>query len=225
MAGSSEPAAVIFDLDGVLIDSEVVWDDARRELVEETGGSWREDAQRAMMGMSSREWSRYMADELGVPMSAEAISAAVVERLERHYRERLPLIRGAREAVIALASHWPLAIASSANRSIIALVLKLADLGDCFAASISSEEVAHGKPAPDVYLAAAERISRDPRSCAAVEDSANGIRAAASAGMGVIAIPNAMFAPDDGALAIADVVLPSITALDPGVVEALPRRR
>ena len=117
---------MIFDLDGVLIDSETAWNDARRELVQESGGSWRDDAQRAMMGMSSVEWSRYMHDQLGVPMSAEAISAEVVKRLERLYRERLPLLPGAREAVSSLASRWPLAIASSANRSIIELVLELA---------------------------------------------------------------------------------------------------
>ncbi len=217
----SGPAAVIFDLDGVLIDSETVWNDARRGLVEESGGEWRDDAQRAMMGMSSLEWSRYMRDELRVPMSAEAISAEVAERLERIYRERLPLLPGARQAVISLASRWPLAIASSANHSIIELALALAALSDCFQAAVSSEEVAHGKPAPDVYLEAARRISRDPVSCAAVEDSANGLRAAAAAGMGVIAIPNRAFPPGHGALAHADVVLESITALTPAVVEGL----
>lgn len=217
----SEPAAVIFDLDGVLIDSEGVWNDARRELVEQRGGTWRADAQRAMMGMSSIEWSRYMRDALGVPMSPEAISAAVVERLERLYRERLPLIPGAREAVISLASHWRLAIASSANRPVIALVLDLAGLTDCFQAAASSEEVAHGKPAPDVYLEAARRISAEPGSCAAVEDSANGIRAAAAAGMRVIAIPNRAFPPGREALASADVVLTSINALNASLVAAL----
>jgi HAD superfamily hydrolase (TIGR01509 family) len=219
----SGPEAVIFDLDGVLIDSEGVWNDARRSLVEESGGTWRDDAQRAMMGMSSLEWSRYMRDELEVPMSAEAISAEVAERLERLYRERLPLLPGAREAVVALASRWPLAIASSANRPIIDLALELAALSDCFQAAVSSEEVAHGKPAPDVYLEAARRISREPQSCAAVEDSANGLRAAAAAGMGVIAIPNRAFPPEQEALEHADVVLGSITALTPQVVEGLDR--
>ncbi len=217
----SGPEAVIFDLDGVLIDSETVWNDARRELVEESGGSWSEDAQRAMMGMSSVEWSRYMREQLAVPLSAEAISAEVAGRLERLYRKRLPLLPGAREAVRSLASRWPLAIASSANRSIIALVLELACLSDCFRASVSSEEVAHGKPAPDVYLEAARRISREPGRCAAVEDSANGLRAAAAAGMSVIAIPNRAFPPGDEALAKADVVLDSIEALTPAVVGAL----
>jgi HAD superfamily hydrolase (TIGR01509 family) len=217
----SGPSAVIFDLDGVLLDSEGAWNEARKELVEGNGGIWRGGAQRAMMGMSSAEWSRYIGEELGVPMSAEAISAAVVERLERLYRRRLPLLPGACEAVTSIASRWPVAIASSANPSIIALALALAGLTRCFRAVVSSEEVAHGKPAPDVYLEAARRLSLEPASCAAVEDSSNGLRAAASAGMTVIAIPNRAFPPEDDALASADVVLGSIKALDPEVVAAL----
>jgi len=215
------PAAVIFDLDGVLVDSEVVWDDARKELALQTGGTWREDAQRAMMGMSSAEWSRYMREQLRVPLSAEEISARVVERVEHLYREHLPLIGGAREAVVSLAGQWPLAIASSANRSIIDLVLGLADLADCFGATVSSEEVHHGKPAPDVYLEAARRIPCDPASCVVVEDSANGLRAGAAAGMRVIAIPNRAFPPEEDALESADVVLDSIEQLRPEVVAAL----
>jgi HAD superfamily hydrolase (TIGR01509 family) len=221
----SVPAAVIFDLDGVLIDSEVAWNDARRALVQETGGRWREDAQRTMMGMSSLEWSRYMHEALGVPMSAEAISAAVVERVQRLYRERLPLLPGAREAVTSLASRWPLAIASSANRAIIAQVLELAGFAGCFQAAVSSEEVAHGKPAPDVYLEAARRLSREPASCAAVEDSANGIRAAGRAGMSVIAIPNRAFPPEREVLAGAAGGLASIEALDPEGVSTLGDRQ
>jgi HAD superfamily hydrolase (TIGR01509 family) len=212
---------VIFDLDGVLMDSEPLWNDARRGLVEKSGGSWREEAVRAMMGMSSLEWSVYMREELGVPMSAEAISAAVIERVEQLYRERLPLIPGAPRAVNSLASRWPLAVASSANRSIIALALQLANLTDCFQAVVSSEEVARGKPAPDVYLEAARRLSREPASCAAVEDSTNGLRAAAAAGMRVIAVPNAAFSPEAEALALADVVLPSIAELNARVVAGL----
>jgi HAD superfamily hydrolase (TIGR01509 family) len=217
------PGAVIFDLDGVLIESEVVWNEARRDLVEKAGGTWLADAQQAMMGMSSVEWSRYMHDDLGVRLSPEEISARVVGSVERLYRERLPLIPGAREAVTALAARWPLGIASSANRQIIALVLELADLADCFAVSVSSEEVGRGKPAPDVYLEAARRIAHEPPSCAAVEDSANGIRAAANAGMSVIAVPNRAFPPAADALARADVVLSSIEDLDVEVVVAIGR--
>ncbi len=214
-------AAVTFDLDGVLVDSEVAWNDARRELVEASGGAWRDDAQRAMMGMSSAEWSRYMAEELHVPMSAEEISIAVVERLRRLYDEHLPLLPGAREAVVSLASHWPLAIASSANREIIALVLERAGLTESFGVVVSSEEVPRGKPAPDVYLEAARRMAVEPADCAVVEDSTNGIRAGAAAGMKVIAIPNRAFPPDEQALALAAIVLASIEALDPGVIGAL----
>jgi HAD superfamily hydrolase (TIGR01509 family) len=215
------PAAVIFDLDGVLVDSEAAWNDARRKVAEESGGTWRADAQRAMMGMSSLEWARYMREQLGVPLSEEEISRAVATRLERLYRTRLPLIAGAREAATALALRWPLALASSANRPIIELVLELAGLSDRFQAVVSSEEVAHGKPAPDVYLEAARRIGCEPARCAAVEDSANGLRAAAAAGMRVIAIPNTDFPPPQALLSAADVVLASIEALEPGVVEKL----
>jgi HAD superfamily hydrolase (TIGR01509 family) len=217
------PAAVILDLDGVLIDSEAVWDEARRELAERSGGTWRPDSQRAMMGMSSTEWSRYMHEDLGVPMSAAEISTAVTADLERRYREGVPLIPGAREAVIGLAARWPLGLASSANRPIIDLVLGEADLARYFQATVSSEEVARGKPAPDVYLEAAAGLSVDPADCAAVEDSANGLRAAAAAGMRVVAIPNREFPPDPEALALADLELGSIEELTPEAVGGLSR--
>jgi HAD superfamily hydrolase (TIGR01509 family) len=212
---------VIFDLDGVIVDSEGAWNDARRELTEQSGGTWRADAQRAMMGMSSLEWSRYMHDELGVAMPPDEISDAVVARLERHYEEQLPLIPGAREAVLQLAEGWPLALASSANPSIISLVLERSGLGASFEATVSSEEVAQGKPAPDVYLEAARRLPADPALCAAVEDSSNGLRSAAAAGMAVVAIPNREFPPSEDALALADTVLGSIEELTPAVVARL----
>ncbi len=208
-------AAVVFDLDGVLVDSEQLWDSARRQLVAERGGSWRDDATTAMMGMSSLEWSRYMHDELHVDLEPEEISAAVVERLERLYREQLPLLPGAREAVKRLAENWPLGLASSANRKIIDVVLELAELGGYFAATVSSEEVPRGKPAPDVYLEAARRLGAPAMECAAVEDSSNGLRAAAAAGMTVIALPNPAFPPDVDALRLAAVVLASLDELRP----------
>ena len=213
--------AVVFDLDGVLVDSETVWNDVRHELTEETGGTWRAEAQRAMMGMSSPEWSRYMRVELGVPMEDAEISDLVVERIQERYRHGVPLIGGAREAVEALAAHWPLGLASSANRPIIELVLTETGLADHFRATVSSEEVPNGKPAPDVYLEAARRLEVPADDCAAVEDSSNGLRSAAGASMSVIAIPNRDFPPDPEALALADVVLDSIRQLGPEVVERL----
>ena len=206
-------AAVIFDLDGVLVDSEQLWDDARRELVRERGGTWRPDATRAMMGMSSLEWSRYMHDELRVDMAPAEISTGVVERLERLYRERLPLYPGAVETVAAVAERHRLGLASSANREIIDLVLELAGLRQFFEATASSEEVPRGKPAPDVDLEAARRLRVSPERCAAVEDSANGIRSAAAAGMKVVAIPHREFPPDDEALGLTAGVLGSLFEL------------
>jgi HAD superfamily hydrolase (TIGR01509 family) len=207
--------AVVFDLDGVLVDSEQLWDRARRELVEERGGVWHDDATRAMMGMSSLEWSRYLHDELQVDLEPAEISAAVVAKLEQLYREQLPLLSGARAAVLALAQRWPLGLASSANREVIDLVLELAELEDLFAATVSSEEVPRGKPAPDVYLEAARRLGVAPTDCAAVEDSTNGLRAAAAAGMRIIALPNRAFPPAEDALQLADVVIGSLDELRP----------
>ena len=215
----SDIEAVVFDLDGVIVDSEHVWDAAREALARERGGRWHEGAQQDMMGMSSVEWSRYMHDVIGLEDPPEEISAEVVRRLEGSYREELPLIEGAAVAVARLAGRWPLGVASSSNRRIIDLVLELADLDRFFRATVSSEEVPRGKPAPDVYLEAARRLGADPRKCAAVEDSHNGILSARAAGMRVVAIPNTRYPPGEEALAAADVVIRSITELTPGIVE------
>lgn len=212
--------AVVFDLDGVLLDSEEIWDAAREQLVAERGGRWHDRAQRDMMGMSSREWSRYMHDELGLREPPEEISAEVVRRLEALYRERLPLLPGARDAVERLSVTWPLGLASSSNRPIIDLVLELARLSAYFAVTVSSEEVARGKPAPDAYLEAAARLGVSPQRCAAVEDSRNGIRSARAAGMRVIAIPNRAFPPGEEDLLLASAVLESLEQLTPEVVTA-----
>jgi HAD superfamily hydrolase (TIGR01509 family) len=178
------------------------------------------------MGMSSVEWSRYMHDVIGLKDPPEEISAEVVRHLEATYREELPLIDGATEAVARLAERWPLAVASSSNRPIIDLVLELSGLDRFFLATVSSEEVPRGKPAPDVYLEAARRLGADPERSAAVEDSRNGILSASAAGMRVVAIPNTRFPPDEEALAATDIVLYSIDDLTPDVVEGdEPRRR
>jgi HAD superfamily hydrolase (TIGR01509 family) len=210
--------AVIFDLDGVILETEEIWDEVRGRYVLEHGGRYDAAAQRAMMGMSSPEWSRFLSEELGVPGSPEEISADIVRLLEARYRERLPLVPGAPEAIRRLAARWPLGLASSSNRPLIDAALELSGLAPFFRATVSSEEVAHGKPAPDVYLEAARRLGVDPAACAAVEDSHNGIRSAKAAGMRVLAIPNPSYPPDEEALAEADVVLPSIDELTPEAV-------
>jgi HAD superfamily hydrolase (TIGR01509 family) len=207
--------AVIFDLDGVLLDSEQLWDEAREQLARERGGRWHENAQRDMMGMSSHEWSRYMHDVIGLPEPPEEINREVVDRMARLYRERLPVVPGTREAVERLAARWRLGLASSSNRELIDLALELMGVAHLFEATVSSEEVPSGKPAPDVYLEAARRLGVDPAHTAAIEDSENGIRSAKAAGMRVIAIPNEHFPPGEKALALADVVLDSLDELIP----------
>jgi HAD superfamily hydrolase (TIGR01509 family) len=211
--------AVVFDMDGVIVDSEQVWDEVRERYVRELGGTYTESATRDMMGMSSVEWSRYMADVLGVPGTPEEINAAIVERMLRQYGEAPPLIPGAVDAVRRCAALWPLAVASSSNPELIEVVLDATGLHDVIPVVVSSQEVARGKPAPDVYLEAARRLGVDPNTCAAVEDSHNGIRSAKAAGMRVIAIPNPHFPPDAEALAHADVVLHSIDELTPEVID------
>jgi HAD superfamily hydrolase (TIGR01509 family) len=213
--------AVVFDLDGVIVDSEQVWDAVREQYTRESGGTYSESATRDMMGMSSLEWSRYMHEVLGVPGTPEEINAAVVARMLQRYGEELPLIPGAVEAVRRCAERWPLAIASSSNPELIDVVLDESGLRDVISVAVSSQDVARGKPAPDVYLEAARRLGVDPRRCAAVEDSHNGILSAKAAGMRVIAIPNPHFPPAADALAEADVVLRSIEELTPDVIDGL----
>ncbi len=213
--------AVFFDLDGVLIDSEGVWDAARRAVVMEAGGHWRASATRAMMGMSAAEWSQYLRDELGVPLDATEINERVVARLLAGYQQQLPLLPGAVSAVRRLAARWPLGLASASNREVIDAVLAASGLADSFAVTVSGDEVAHGKPAPDIYLAAARNLGVAPASAAAVEDSSNGLRAAAAAGMLVVAIPNQTFPPSADALALATLVFGSLDELTSAAIDSV----
>jgi HAD superfamily hydrolase (TIGR01509 family) len=214
--------AVVFDLDGVLLESEEVWDSVREVYVRERGGRYDTEVQRAMMGMSSTEWSRYLHEVAGVPDEPEEINAEVVRRMLAAYGERLPLVPGAVEVVRGLAARFPLGLASSSNRELIDRALDVSGLAGCFAATVSSEEVARGKPAPDVYLEAARRLDVAPDRCAAVEDSHGGIRSAKSAGMRVVAIPNPTYPPDEEALAQADAVIDSLDELTPELLAGAP---
>jgi len=213
------PDAVIFDLDGVLMDSEQRWNEAKQALVLETGGRWREEAPTAMMGMSSPEWSAYLRDELAVPLDADAINRDIVRRMRDGYHRELPLLPGAGEAVRALAQRWPLGLASSANREVIDLVLDLAGFADAFRVTVSSEEVSRGKPAPDVYLKAASELGAAPARCVAIEDSSSGLRAAAAAKMTVIAVPNPHYPPDPDAVALAAATVSVVGEITPELVE------
>ena len=213
------PAAVIFDLDGVLMDSEQLWNASKEALVRETGGRWKDEAPTVMMGMSSPEWAAYLRDDLGVPMDMDAINRDVVRRMEDGYRAELPLLPGAKEAVRSLSERWPLGLASSSNREIIDLVLELAGFADAFRVTVSSEEVERGKPAPDVYLATAEKLRVDPGQCVAIEDSSNGLRSAHAAGMAVIAVPNPHYPPAYDALELAAATVEVVGEVTPDLVE------
>jgi HAD superfamily hydrolase (TIGR01509 family) len=213
--------AVIFDLDGVILDSEQVWDRARREVVDEHGGHWVEAATASMQGMSSPEWSRYLHDDLGVRLSPEQISELVTAKVLASYEKELPVIPGAVEAVWRIHRRWPLGLASSAGRPVIDRVLSDLALLEAFAALVSSEEVARGKPAPDVYIEVVRRLGLPAEDCAAVEDSTNGIGSAIAAGLRVVAIPNPHYPPTDGALGRAQLVLKNISDLTVGSIEEL----
>ena len=207
--------AIVFDMDGVLVDTEQLWDEVREELTTEWGGRYTPEAQEAMMGMSSLEWSRYLHETVGLRAPPEAINAEVVRRMLARYEVDLPVVPGAVEAVRRLDGEgFKLAVASSSNRELIDAVLRRIELAALFEATVSSEEVDRGKPAPDVYVEAARRLDVPPEKCAAIEDSASGIRAARAAGMRVVAYPNRHYAPSADVLASADAVIASLDALE-----------
>ena len=207
--------AVIFDLDGVLVDSERIWDEVRRAVVAEHGGTWREEATRAQQGMSTPEWARYLVEELGAQLSPPEIATLVVKRMAARYAAEPPLIPGAVDVVRQVSARWPVAIASSSPVILIKGFLDVTGLP--VGAAVSSEQVGAGKPAPDVYLRAAELLGVAPSDCAAVEDTTNGLRSALAAGMAVYAVPNPHFPPDPEVLKEATAVVEKITDL-PGAL-------
>jgi HAD superfamily hydrolase (TIGR01509 family) len=212
---------VIFDLDGVLLETEQEWNDVRREFAGMHGGHWDEHDQPAVMGANSMQWAEYMHEQNGVDLPPKEIYDGVVEALRARYARHLPLIPGAREAVIGLAAAFRLGVASSSPLELIEYSLELAGLRQYFGAVVSSDEVSIGKPAPDVYLEACIRLSTTPQRAAAIEDSSNGLRAAATAGLAVIAVPNPAFPPSPDALALADVILGSVRDVTGDIILAI----
>jgi HAD superfamily hydrolase (TIGR01509 family) len=216
---------VVFDLDGVLVDSEELWDRIRRGLAADAGRPWPAGATLAMQGMSTREWSAYLAGILGVPGSGNALATTVIDRLAALYERRLPLLPGAVEAVHRLGARWPLGLASSSPRRLIDTVLPAAGLSGAFGVTVSTEEVDAGKPSPDVYLAAVARLRVAPDRAVAIEDSTNGLRSAAAAGLAVVAVPRPAFPPADDALALAGARVDHLADLTPELVESVAARR
>ena len=219
MAGDVQ--AVVFDLDGVLLDSEQLWDAVRRGLASEAGRPWPAEATRAMQGMSTAEWSAYLTDAVGIPGDPEDVAATVINRLVARYDVRLPLLPGAVEVVERLAQCWPLGLASSSPRRLIDTVLAAAGLAQWFRVSVSTEEVAAGKPSPAVYQTVVRRLGVGALRAVAIEDSSNGLRSAAAAGLGVLAVPHPAFPPEADALALADVVVDSLNDITPDLVASI----
>ena len=205
--------AVIFDLDGVIVDSEPVWERVRRAYVAAHGGQWLPDSQHRLMGMSTGEWASYLSAELGVDRSPEQVAEDVVTEMAQRYAERVPLIDDADQVVRQFAERWPLGLASSSPPRLIEATLNATGLAAAFQVTLSTERVDRGKPAPDVYLAVARRLGANPARCIAVEDSANGVRSAAAAEMTVIAVPHGSYPLDPEAQGLAALVLPAISAL------------
>lgn len=215
--------AVVFDLDGVLVASEELWDEVRRGLAAEAGRPWPSDATRAMQGMSTAEWSAYLVDVVGLPGRPQEVATIVIDRMAARYREQLPLLPGAREVVRRLGNRWPLGLASSSPRRLIDAVLESAGLADQFVVSVSTEEVGAGKPSPEVYLNVVQKLGVTPGRTVAIEDSSSGIRSAKQAGLRLIAIPNAGYPPAEDALALADLVVHSLDDIDPQLVTSVGR--
>jgi len=213
--------AVIFDLDGVLIDSEGRWDEIRRRLAQEAGRPWPAEATRAMQGMSTSEWSGYLVSRVGLPGTAERVAEQVIAAMAELYARDVPLIPGAVEAVQRLAARWPLGLASSSPRTLIDAVLAASGLDGQFQVTVSTEEVAAGKPSPVVYSRVVGLLGVDPAQTVAVEDSSNGLRSASAAGLIVLAVPHDAFPPADDALALAAVTLGSLDDLTPELVDSL----
>jgi beta-phosphoglucomutase-like phosphatase (HAD superfamily) len=216
-AGRSGPIeAVLFDLDGVIVDSEPWWNAVRVEWATKLGLPWTEADNRACMGRNSRAWAAVMQERMHLDLSLPEIVKIVVDALvERYAREPVPRVPGAVEAVERIAETIPSAVASSAHPAVIAAALDSVGLAGCFRVVVSADDVAGGKPAPDVYLEAARRLGVRPDRCLAVEDSLNGVLAGRAAGMTVALVPNASVPPGEGAAEAASFVIARLIDLDP----------
>ena len=213
--------AVVFDLDGVLVDSEQLWDQARREVAAEHAGRWRERATTAMQGMSSPEWSGYMRDTLGVTLNQDEIADLVVQKAPRPLQATPAALPGAENAVRRIGSRWPLAVASSANRPVIDTVLDLSGLRSCSRPPCRQKRCLRANESRTSTSKRPTGWAVPPSRCVAVEDSTNGVRAAVAAGLRTVAIPNPDYPPPVDVPRRADVTVANLTDITVDVIDRL----
>lgn len=216
--------AVVFDMDGVLTNTEEVWDEVRRGLAREHGLAWPDDATVAMMGMSTPEWAGYLVERVGFPGDAEATAREVIEAMAARYHSHLPINDGAADAVLRVADARPVALVSSSPRLLIDTVVGELGLDGVFDATVSTEEVAAGKPAPDGYLRGCELLGVEPSAAVAVEDSNSGVRSAAGAGLRVVAFPDPSHPLHDEVAALVSAVISGLDELTEDLLARLPGR-
>lgn len=213
--------AVIFDMDGLLIDSEPFWDKARSSMAAKAGKDWNKDDHKAVMGVSTSEWVGYMISRLELVMSPKAVEQKIVAEMVTLYQRQIPYLPGAAEAVALSAAKYPTGLASGSPRSLIDTVTGDKALKGKFKAILSSDQIEHGKPSPDIYLATAKMLGARPKNCVCLEDSGNGILAGKNAAMKVIAVPDSRFPPGAEKLHAADVVLESLSEFSLEILEKL----
>jgi len=216
------PASVVFDMDGILIETEPIWDKVRRRMAAEDGLSWPDSSTPIMMGLSTREWAEHMTDVIGIPGTWEEVAQRTIDGVAGEYASGgLPVLPGAVEAIRRMAGLVPTAIASSSPRRLIDLVVARLDLGDALTVTVSTEEVPRGKPFPDGYLRACELLGSDPARSVAVEDSTNGVRSAFAAGMKVVCVPPGFHPPAEDTLALCAAVVDSLDDLTEELLRSL----
>ncbi|MCK6580249.1 MAG: HAD family phosphatase [Anaerolineae bacterium] len=213
--------AVIFDMDGVLVDSEQYWWEARVEFAAERGLQWTMEFQRLAMGRSTVEWAQVMQERLHLDMALEAIMDDVIGRVSGKLSTRFPALPGALEAVHTAAQGYPVALASGSPTRVIQSVMAITGLDRIFQTVVYGDDMAHGKPAPDIYFETARRLGVDPAHCLGIEDSGNGVRALHAAGMKIVAVPSPGFALSEEVLALADLALPSLESFSLEMIRSL----
>lgn len=215
--------AVVFDMDGILVDSEVLWRLAREEFAADHGMTWSAEDQESTMGCNTAMWSRIMVQRLQLRerlgMDEAAIATEIKRRLLAKYQAHLPEREGAIAAVRLAATKYKVALASGSPNELARYILGVTGLDQVFLAATYGDDVAHGKPAPDIYLDVLKKIGVAPEHAVGVEDSGNGIRSLRAAGMGIIAAPGPEFPLSEEVLAMADVRITEMTEFNLDLVE------